>query len=253
VTSKVKLRVSKEAVEEAKDRKDLEPPKPGIYVFQLREISPEFAKDENGEEDKSRPYLNCVWKPIAKGREQEELDAPLGNVWDIVSFSEDSEWKRAEFALALGLPMKNGEIDADIEIDPDKPKTVIGTKILGRVKAKKKRSPEDEYRPSMARMWPLVSEPTELGDDGNPFDAAAEAEPDSGVEYLTEEGLLEMDLKELGELAKTDFDLDPNEYVVRDSKKKVDLDATKAAVVAAILEAQGADGDAAEEDEESPF
>ena len=76
---------------------------------------------------------------------------------------------------------------------------------------------------------------------------------DSGDELLVRDELELMELKELGGVCQ-DFDLTPQDYIVK-VRGKTDADATKAAVIDAILEAQGAADEDTEEgaDPEDPF
>jgi hypothetical protein len=238
--AKVKIKASKEAVEKAEDQGDFVLAPKGVYVADLVECAPGYAKGDDQKPDKTRPYLECVWKITGVGREDAKPPERYGNVWDYVSFSEESEWKRAQFGTAVGLPLKNGEIDGEIEIEEGKPGSVIGVRALLRLKHEKDR--ENEPKAKIGWMGPLTG--PALSDD--PMgDSGPEAAPDpfgdsEGEEdLLTEEQLQAMDLKELGGIC-TDFDLTPQDYIVK-IKGKVNADKTKEGVIAAILEAQGAE------------
>lgn len=257
---KVKIKVGKEDVEKAAEQGDFEQAPVGLYVMELKELNPGFAKGDNDKEDKTRPYLEAIWKPIGLGREGKALETPLSQIWDYVSFGESSKWKMTQFALALGLKVNaKGEIDAEIETEPGKPGTVIGTKVIGRVK--KSSDQDGNYRAKIGGLYNMDGAAAESGDDAF-AEGEAEEEGDSndnpfgddgetGDELWTAEtlGAIE-DMKELGAEA-TAFDLVPQDYVVKKGKA-VDIDATKAALIEAILEAQNgteeAEGDEATED-----
>jgi hypothetical protein len=235
--AKVRMKAGKEAFEKAgQDQGDFVLPKVGYYTGILKSCSDGYSKDNDGNEDKNRPRLECVYEITGIGKTDEPVTENYGNVWDYVSFSEESEWKRAEFMKAIGL----AEDAADLEFDTDE---VEGTKVLMRLKHEKGRTKEDSPRAKVAKLLPWSDEDAEaaFGDGGETEDVAYTDEPPEG-EYLTEEALLGMDVKELGKLAG-EFDIDPQTLVVRNRAKKVDLDKTKAAVIAAILEAQGAPED----------
>jgi hypothetical protein len=84
------------------------------------------------------------------------------------------------------------------------------------------------------------------------FGDSAPADENGEYALLTQEELEAMDPKELGATAK-EFDLVTDNLLVK-VRGKVNVEKTKEAIIAAILEAQGADdsgGDAA--DEGNPF
>lgn len=263
---KVKIKVGKKAVEEAGKSGDFEQPKPGVYTATLVECKPGFTKGDDGKPDKSRPYLECIYQIDGVGREGKKPEVQYSRLWDYVSFSEASEWKQAQFGIAMGLEVTaSGGIDGSIETEENKPGTVIGRKVVIRVK--KDSDQEGNYRGKIASVMPADGgADLDAGDDGeilegdedvveedNPFGEDSEGDEE---DYLTEEDLEALSLKELGALASNDFDLTPQEHIVK-VKGKVDQDQTKAALIAAILEAQGAedeDGETGNDDgEEDPF
>lgn len=239
------MRASKEDFEQAgQDRGDFVVPKPGYYTMVIKEIETKFAKDEAGDEDENRPYLNVQYEIVGVGQEDKPVEENYGNVWDVVSFSEASGWKRAEVGLAWGVADgKQEEFDFDDE-------EVVGTKVLARLKHEKGQTKDDPPRAKVAKMKPWTGDDAFGGEGGD-------AEPDFGgdepeQDFLTQEGLEAEDLKALGAIAK-EFDLDPADSIVK-VRGKVNNDKTKAKIIEAILEAQGADepGDEGGEDE-SPF
>lgn len=248
---KVKIKVGKEDVEKSEASGDFEPAPVGLYVLELIEVNPGFAKGEGGKEDKSRPYLECIWRPVGLGREGKPLTTQYSQIWDYVSFGEASKWKMAQFALAIGLKTNaKGEIDGEIEIEDGKPGTIIGTKVIGRLK--KDSDQEGNYRPKVGNLSHIDGAASESGDDafadddagGSPFDDT----PDDTAgedDLLTREGLEEIeDLKELGSLAG-EFDLTPQDFIIK-TRGKVDPAKTKAALIDAILEAQDGPADDAD-------
>ena len=244
--AKVKMKASKEAFEKAgQDQGDFVLPKQGWYTGMLKTCTSGYSKDSDGGEDTSRPRLECIYEIVGVGREDEPVTENYGNLWDYVSFSEESEWKRAEFMKAMGLADDEAEVDFDTD-------DVEGTKVLMRVKHEKGRDKDSPPRAKVAKLLPFTDEDRDAA--FNDANGGATEDVDFGDEpegeYLTEEQLQAMDVKELGKVA-TDFDIDPQALVVRHRNKKVNMEATKAAVIAAILEAQGAPAE--DEDDDNPF
>lgn len=244
--AKIKIKAGKDAVEQATESGDFEQPKPGIYVAELTEVNSGFSKTD-GQEDKTRPRLECIYKIVGEGREGTKPEKQYSRLWDYVSFSEAAEWKLAQFGVALGLKMKNGGIDDAIETEAGKPGTVIGTQVLVRVKADK--DLEGNYRGKVGALMPLNEEPSDLTDVEEDEDLEEEeideAEADEvDDEFLTEEDLDEMENKDLAAVAK-EFDINPKDF-----KGKT----ARADLISAILTAQAADEEEMEgDDEESPF
>lgn len=258
--TKVKVQAGQDAVKQAGEAVEFVDAPPGLYIAELVECNAGFSKGDDDKEDKSRPRLECIYKPIGVGREGEPMPDGVryGQVWDYVSFGEDSEWKRAQFGLAMGAkPDAQGNIDVSFETDKDKPGTIIGTKVILRVKRGK--DLEGNYRAKCGGVFHIDSgEAAEtssaFADDAGNEESAPDNPfgDDSGAEeedLYTEEYLIGLEMKDLGEAAKQ-FDLDPNDFLVK-KRGKVDLDATQAAVVAAILEAQNGSEEAGDDD--SPF
>lgn len=245
--AKVKMKAGKEAFEKAgQDRGDFVVPKAGWYTGMLKTCTAGLSKDSEGNEDKSRPRLECVYEIVGVGREDEPATENYGNIWDYVSFSEESEWKRAEFLLAMGLADDAAEVDFDTD-------DVEGTKVLIRVKHEKGQTKDDPPRAKIAKLLPFTDEDRDAAFSGAADGATEEVFGGDGEgEYLTEEQLTAMDMKELGKIAG-EFDLDPQTFVVRNRAKKVDTNKSRAAIIAAILEAQGAPADEGVDDEDSPF
>ena len=254
--TKIKFKVEADDLEDVdKDSGDFVVPPKGYYIFAIKEANAGFSKTD-GVEDKKKPRLEVILQIVGVGRDGEAVTENYGNVWDYISFSKESGWKRGEFLWALGL-IDNKE-DTEIEVDTDE---LVGQQVLGRIKHQKDNREDGAVQAKIAKYLRATDSDGEAA-----FGAAAADEEGGGdvfggeettaPEYLTEEGLNELEMKELGATAK-EFDIDPNDHLVK-VKGKVDLEATKAAVIAAILEAQGAPGDEPEadaggDDEESPF
>lgn len=257
---KIKIQVGKKDVEQAQSSGDFEQAPPGVYVAELKTCEPGHAKGSDGKPDKDRPYLACTYAIIGVGREGAKLDKgkKYSNLWDYVSFSEAAKWKMAQFGIAMGLPIKAGAINASIETEAGKPGTIIGTKVLLSVKADK--DLQGDYKGSVRSVSPLAGDDADLFDDDEEgsedledseeeFDEEGDDDGSEDEDLLTAEELEEEDLKSLGVIAE-EFDLDPKDFVVKTKAGKTNKVKTKAAVIEAILEAQGADED---EDEEEPF
>lgn len=258
---KIAIKANKEAVEAAESFGDFEDLRPGVYRFKLAECNDGHSKGDDGKPDKSRRRLEMIVRPVSMDREGKvKLDKNYGQLWDYISLSsEGAGQKRAQWAIALGAkPNAKGDINFSIENDPNKPGTDIGKEFIGRVKLEN--DLQGNPRPKLASVWPL----TPATEDGDEFSDEVEDE-DEGVddpfnddeavededELLTQDDLEAMDLKELGALAKDDFDLDPKASIVK-VKGKMSPAKTKARLIEAILEAQGDVGED-DEDDEDPF
>jgi hypothetical protein len=252
--AKIKLRAGKDAVEQAESGGDFgDPPKPGLYHLKLESVDQMDNKDGQGK------HLSCRWRPVGIGREGAKPSDRLGVVFDRVSLtSEAAEWARARFAIALGAkPNRSGAVTLDIELDPTKPGSPVGTAVcLGRVA--RDEDLEGNYRPKLGWLGPLDA--TAESDDEEGFEddeeEATEAfDDDEDVggeeddEILTEEDLDAMEPKEIAALLP-DFDLSADDLKVK-VKGKLDVNKSKAKMIAAILEAQGAEEEG--DPDEDPF
>lgn len=264
--AKIKIQVDNEAVQQAQASGDFEHAPPGVYIAELAELNQGYTKGDNGMPDQTRPYLECIYKIVGEGREGTKPNKTYSRIWDYVSFGESSKWKMAQFGLAMGLPVKNGKIDATLETEEGKPGSVIGKKIFLSLKAGKDR--DGEYRPNVRNVSNFgevnVLDDDEFEDGNSDIDVidedetfsieieeAEDVEAEVGNDILTLESLKAKDLEELGPIAK-DFDLDPKTFIVRNSAKKIDRDKTAASLISGILSAQGID-DVEDEDENDPF
>lgn len=263
--AKVRLKASAEDVKKALSSGDFEPAPVGLYVAELASCEPKYTKDESKPDgvDKDRPYLNCGWKIIGLLDNQDKTkQKPLpegtnyGRVYDVVSFGESSKWKVAQFGITIGAKTKNGEIDDEVEIEADKPGTIIGTKAILRVKADKDQN--SNYKPAVGFTGPLDGTKGDAassafaddpGDDDSGTDPFAEGSEDA--EGFTEEQLEAEDLKSLGAILKENYDGSPQDHIVKTKAGKIDTAKTKAAVIQAILEAQSSGDEAG--NEEDPF
>jgi hypothetical protein len=206
--------------------------------------------------------------PVGTGRDNDPLEPPegerYGTVWDRVSLSDAAKWRLTNFALAMGLTVnKNGTINGTLEIEPGKPGSIIGKLALLRVKGGQIQSEDPErngaYRAEAGNWAPFDGTDTGEGFDdeeaeGEPsdgFDDEAEDEAGEEEDFYTEESLDGLDNTEL-KAAAEEFDLDVSTLVVKNRAKKTDVPKTRAAIIAAILEAQGV-VDEDEEEAEEPF
>lgn len=258
--TKVRIKINKKDVEAALENSDFEQAPAGVYVAELKAVTQEHAKGSDGQPDKNRPYLSCVYRIVGVGKDGASLNGKnYSRLFDNVSFSEAARWKMVQFATAMGIPIKNGAIDSNVEIEEGKPGSIIGTRVLMTVVSGENR--EGEYRANVKSVKALDSDDSGLfedddeDEDDEEFDSEEENEDEEEddeeeSEYLTEEGLAELALKELKEIAEGDFDLDADDLVVRLKSGKVNRKKTQAAIIEAILEAQGADE---EDEEEEPF
>lgn len=254
--AKVRLTATQEDFEKVgQDLGDFILPKPGLYVLTCTEVNAGYSKGDDGEEDKKKPRLEMIYKITGVGKEEAEPKENYGNIWDYVSFSKDSGWKRAEVAVTFGFA-EPGTTEFDDDVDTD---DMVNRKILARLKHEKGRTKDATPRAKIQRMFRYGTDPTaeengEVDYGGASEDAFGSTETDPFGEEPqeatghTEESLGEMDLKSLGGILKEDFGGDPTEHIVK-VKGKLDADATKAAVIEAILTAQGT----TEPEDEDPF
>lgn len=272
---KVKVRAGKEAVKQAQESGgDFgDPPQPGLYHLKIAHL--EQRTTQNGP-NKGGKYLSVRYQPVGTGREGAKIEKKVSGVFDTVSLtSEDSDWVRARFALALGQqPNKAGVVELEVEMDATKPGSPVGKVILGRVKAGK--DLDGNYKPEIGWIGPLEG----AGEEGegfeeedamseedeeasSPFGEEEEAEDEEEAEeeeesgdYYTEESLAALSPKELG-AAAGEFDLDTKDYLVKltkgANKGKPDIKKTSAAIIAAILEAQGVEEEGEGDDDDNPF
>lgn len=247
---KVRIKASTEDFEKAaQDQGDFVVPPNGYYILQLKECNPGLSKDDDGNEDPKRPRLECIWEIVGIGVDDKPVDANYGNVWDYVSFSKESGWHRGQFLKAVGLT--DGTAEFDDEVDTDE---LIGVKIIGRLRQQRGRTKDDEARAKLRAMLPY-----EDGDNASAFgeatatdgDSADEAGDEEDVDY-TEEELGQADLKELGRIAKEDFELEPNDFIVK-VRGKLSEAKTKAKLIQAILDAQAEDAGDEDGDGANPF
>jgi len=263
--AKVKMKATTEDFEKgSQDQCDFVTPAPGYYILQLQEVNAGFSIDQKtGEEDKKRPRLECIWKVTGVGTEDIEPTDNYGNVWDYISFSAESGFSRGRFLRATGVAKGNEDFDGEIEIEEGQPGTIIGVKVLARLKNQRGRKTSDNPNPTprakIASMLPYAERNT-IGEGGEAFAGVSEDDVDSGTsedtgsdDPYTEAELDAMEPKELGGVARDDFNLDPNELLVK-VRGKVNVDKSKAKLIEAILEAQNAeDGSGDDAEGDNPF
>jgi hypothetical protein len=269
--AKVRIKASAaDVAQAAQEQGDFVLPPVGLYTLTCTSAEPGFSKGDDGEPDESRPYIEFIYTFSGKGREDGKLDANYGKLWDYMSFSESSGWKRAEVMKAYGVVPEdyNGEIDEEPDTDD-----FINRKVVARIKHETQGQGKNATkRAKIAKLYrvggSLVSGASASsaaadvafgGADDDTFGSTEEQGEDvfGGVE--TEEPaeapqidparrkeLEGMSLKELGTVAKG-VDVDPSALIVKDAKGKLDSAATQEAVINAILDAEAGG------DEEDPF
>jgi len=244
---KVRFKVSKEALQRPdQDMGDFVTPKPG------------FTKDSDGEPDKTRPYLEFIYKITGVGAEEADVTENYGNVWDYVSFSEESDWKRAQVLKAYGL--SDGEDDFDEKLETDE---FLNRKVIARLKLAKGQTSDDPKRAKVARLIAYGSDVSGAFNSSGTDYGETEYEETFGAteedrSLYTVDELDAMDLKELGKVLKEEFEQDPVALLVKfqsgKNKGKTDLEETKVAVINAILEAQGeVEEEGTSGDDDDPF
>jgi hypothetical protein len=256
--AKVRIIASQEAFDSRKeDSGDFVVPKPGIYTLQCTECEPGFTKDSDGDEDKSKPYLKFTYKIVGVGVKEEEPKENYGNTWDYMSFSESSDWKRAEVLLAYGIA--SGGFDGELDTD----EAFLNRKIIARLKHEKSRSKDDPKQAKVGRMFQygtdmnVAETEVEYGDADEAVDDTFGPHGDEAVEAEHEEQsrkeeLEGMELKALGGVL-TELGGDPKDAIVKGKDGKTDPVATKAAVIGAILAAEEGETGNTEDDDDDPF
>lgn len=262
MATKIKIKATKEDFESGtQDLGEFVVPKPGYYTLTLKEANPGFSKDSDGNPDKKRPRIECIYEITGVGVDDEPVTENYGNIWDYVTFGERSGFSRGRFLVAMGVT--DGTKDYEGEVDLDE---LIGTKVTARLRREVDRNRKDDdgnpiVRARIASLLPFGSAgkadddafgaTTEVEEE--PFGAAGGDEGDEDEPY-TEEFLNGIDdLKELGAIAE-EFDLNPRDSIVKTPQGKVSNAKTKAKLIKAILEAQdAAEGGGAGGDDEDPF
>lgn len=273
--TKFKIKASaEEAAKAGQDQGDFEVPKPGFYHLRIVEANAGFSKTD-GEEDQDKPRIEVIYEVVGEGMESAPVDKNYGRIWDYITFGDGyAATRRVEFTKALYPDVTDEDIVAgNVELDTDE---LVERIVVARLKQEVDKQKTEEARAAdkkaprvfRARVALLLSPDnldgyTEVehgadaygsangGDEPDPF-ADAEGQPSSEEDLLTEEELQAMDMKELGATAK-EFDLNPEDSIVK-VRGKVNLEKSKEKIIAAILEAQGAEeepGDGGGDD--SPF
>lgn len=181
----VTIKASTKAIDEAKSQGDLENIDfDGYHIFKLTKIETGTSKNGN-------PQMVCHWTLEGITRQGDKPEKKYWPLRDYVQLEgEETEWKRAEFLLAMGID-KAARGGTKLEIEPKKPGTVIGKLAICRLKLEEY---EGETRAKIAKVLPFV-EPVdgmdEEDDEGEiptedvPEEAAGEGDAE---EESSEEG-----------------------------------------------------------------
>lgn len=277
--AKFKIRAKAEDANKAgQDSGEFVVPPAGYYHLRIVEANAGYSKTD-GEEDKTKPRIEIVYEIDAIGMDGGgEVEDNYGRLWDYITFGDGyAATRRTEFAVAMGADKEaiaNGE---EYEFDTEE---LLERKLIARLKHEKDKQKSEEekktiMRARVATVLPLSAAdgavnsggPVDFGGDDedveavdeDPFSESEEEEEEAG-DLLTEEELEAMEPKDLSAVAK-EFDLDPQSLIVKfksgEKKGKVNVPASKKAMIEAILEAQGGDEDPEpaeeEEDDGDPF
>lgn len=269
--AKVKVRATKQDVkEELEGGGDFVSPKPGFYHLTVIEANAGFSKDrETGAEDKSRPRIEMVYEITAEGVEGDKApEANYGRIWDYLTFGEKAGRTRARYIKTFYPEHYSEDGDMEVEFDTDE---MIAKTVVAKLSVKKEKDQNGEVRDrvQIRQMMPVGDDFSSAAvstadafasadDDDNDFESVLEEAEEEGEEdgLLTEEELDAMTSQEVAAIAK-EFDLDTKDFIVKfksgANKGKVKVPETKAAVIAAILEAQGSNEEDDGDEDESPF
>ena len=280
--AKFKVKAKAEDAQKAgDDGGDFILPPPGYYQLRIVEANAGFSKTD-GEEDKNKPRIEIVYEIDALGMDGgKPAEENYGRLWDYVTFGDGyAATRRVEFAVAMGADKEEIANGAEPEFDTEE---LLERKVVARIKHEKDKikSVEEKktvMRARVATVLPLSaadgasatnSGEVDFGGDDeeeeetekDPFteEEATEEEDDEENEFLTEEELESYEPKDLSAVVK-EFGLDPSELMIKfksgEKKGKVNIPASKKAMIEAILEAQDApeeEADSEEEDDGNPF
>lgn len=280
--AKFKVKASAEdAAKAGQDTGEFVTPPPGYYHLRIVEANAGYSKTD-GEEDKDKPRIEIVYEVDSIGMDGgTPVEENYGRLWDYITFGDGyAATRRVEFAVALGADKDAIANGAVVEFDTDE---LLERKVIARLKQEKDKVKSEEekktvMRARVATVLPLSAAEgasdtsggvVDFGGDEDEGDVAEEdpfADTEGGEEEEEDDGLLteeELDAyepKDLAAVAK-EFDLEANDLIVRyksgDKKGKVNVAASKKAMIEAILEAQGGseedDAGAEDEDDGNPF
>lgn len=277
---KVKAK-AEDAAKAGQDTGEFVVPPAGYYHLKIVEANAGYSKTD-GEEDKSKPRIEIVYEIHAVGMDGgHEPEDNYGRIWDYVTFGDGyAATRRTEFTEAVHPGAKETiENGGEVELDTDE---LLERIVIARLKHEKDKQKSEEEKKTVMRARVATVLPLSAAegatDDGGPVDFGGDDEEGEAVDedpfgeepeeeegeeesdLLTAEELEAMEPKELSAVAK-EFDLDPNDLIVKfksgEKKGKVNVAASKKAMVEAILEAQGGDEESEEdgdvEDDDSPF
>jgi hypothetical protein len=156
----VTIKASANAIKEAQSSGDLENIDfDGYHIFKL-------VKVEVGKSKAGNPQMVCHWKLVGMTRQGVK---PEKNYWPLKDYvqleGEETEWKRAEFLLAMGVDTA-ARGGTKLEVEPKKPGTVIGKLAICRLGLE---TYEGEERGKIKKVLPYVA-PVDGGAVDNPED-----------------------------------------------------------------------------------
>jgi hypothetical protein len=234
----VVIKASTKAIEEAKTSGDMENAPEGYHVFKLTKV-------EVGKSKSNNPQMVCHWTLVGLTRNGNKPDKKYWPLRDYVQLEgEETEWKRAEFLLAVGVT-KGGRAGTRLEIDPGRPGTVIGKLAIGRVKNEQYNG---EDRPKLAKILPYTapSGEAEFPGDEDEGDLPDEPEAYEPTEEIVEETVVEEETVEDGAFVPWERDAlkaagkDTVKEVAASFKVEIVKGMTMNDVLDAIMEAQDA-------------
>lgn len=230
----VKFDVSDADLDAALQERGLsEAPKPGVYKARISQINPGYSKDDDGKPDKDRPRLEVIYEIIGDAEGDRDALKEMGIdggdcygawLWDYVSFSKASEWKQAQFFLAIGEVSQKKRKGA---FDPEKHEGKTVVKL--RVRSGKF---EGEYRPRVGGTWRWDSA-------GKVTDEELDEEFDEELEVPTADEIRKMKVAELRQVARE------HDISLKGLKK--------AGAIDKLISELGLEADEDEEDEEEDF
>jgi hypothetical protein len=272
--TKFKIKAKAEDAQKAgEDAGDFVLPPAGYYHLKIVEANAGFSTTD-GEEDKTKPRIEVVYEIDAVGMDGAgEVTENYGRIWDYITFGDGyAGTRRTEFAVAMGADKDAIANGAEVTLDTDE---LLERKLIARLKHEKDKRKSEELKKTVMRARVATVLPLSAADgavaDGGEVDfggddeaAAVDEDPfadnppdeDVGDGLLTEEELDAMEPKDISATAK-EFDLDPQSLIVKytsgANKGKVNVPASKKAMIEAILEAQGGSPEEPAGEDGDPF
>lgn len=176
----VTIKASTAAIQEAKTQGDAENIDfDGYHIFKLIKVTQTKSKAGNDQ-------LECQYKLVGLTRQGKKVDKNYWPLRDYVQLDgETTEWKRAEFLLAMGID-KAARGGNKLVIEKDRPGTVIGKLVICRLGLEEYKG---EKQGKITKVLPYVEPVDGFEDPGDEGDIPedVEEEVEAGEEEILED------------------------------------------------------------------